>query len=330
MLFDHRFFITSVLFVYSFLIIACSGQGDVAEVFVTSTAIPAKITGEKPEPRFAPAMAYDSTRKVIVLYGGSSSKETFNDTWLYNGAQWELLEAGRPTMNSDPLTTYDEQRQKLILFNWYAEEMWEYDGENWERVNLPIRLPVNVPAITYDPIQKGVIIFGEVGDGKAYETWVYDGGNVELLDRSHYYDWAGQTLSVNRVFFPAIVFDEKNREMILQPPYGWTFVFHNNTWEVKLNEKQSLLPDCVYCIWPKMIYDTNRELIVMFDGEHTWEFVDGNWKQIETPSSPPPRTGHAMAFDEARGVTVLFGGENESEEDLNDLWEYDGTTWVQR
>jgi hypothetical protein len=335
MLFGHRFYRKSVLFVYLILIVACFNQSDETEAAVTatpiaSTSLPAKITGEKPEPRLAPGMAYDSTRKVIVLYGGSKAKEPFNDTWLYNGTQWELLEAGHPTSDSYPSMAYDEHRQKMVLFNWHTEEMWEYDGESWEQVNLSIRLPVNVPVITYDPIQKRVIIFGEIGDGKANETWAYDGENLELLDSSSHYDWAGQTLSVNRVLFPALVIDEKNQEMILQPPYGWTFVFSNNTWEVKLNEKQSLLPDCVYCIWPKMVYDTNRELIVMFDGEHTWELVEGNWIRIETLSSPPPRTGHAMAYDEARGVVVLFGGADKNKEYLNDLWEYDGITWVQR
>lgn len=329
MLFGRKFCRMTLLFVYSLLLVACSNQSDVVDV-VTVIPPPAKITGEKPAPRFAPTMAYDSTRKVIILYGGSTSKGALNDTWRYDGIQWELLEAGHPIPDSDPSMTYDEHRHKMVLFNWHVEEIWEYDGESWEQVNLPVRLPVNVPALTYDPFQKRVIIFGEIGDGKAYETWAYDGGNLELLDRSSHYDWTGQTLSVNRVLFPALVIDEKRREMILQPPYGWTFVFRNSTWEVKLDEKQSLLPDCVYCIWPKMVYDTTRELIVMFDGEHTWEFVDGNWKQIETPSSPIPRTAPAMSYDETRGVTVLFGGIDANKEYLNDLWEYDGTTWVQR
>lgn len=38
------------------------------------------------------------------------------------------------------------------------------------------------------------------------------------------------------------------------------------------------------------------------------------------------RNAHAMAYDSARGVTVLFGGGDA----LHDTWEWDGTTWTQR
>ena len=54
------------------------------------------------------------------------------------------------------------------------------------------------------------------------------------------------------------------------------------------------------------------------------------------PGSPPgARTGHAMAYDSARGVTVLFGGEfydsqSMSYELLGDTWEWDGVIWTVR
>jgi hypothetical protein len=325
----------SAILLCLFLVTACSSQDDITEVVVTVTPIVntlahPKILGEKPEPRHAPAMTYDSTRRVIVLYGGTTPKETLTDTWYYDGTQWELVETGHPTANSDPLMAYDENRQKMVLFNWYAEEIWEYDGEIWKRINLPTRLPVNVPAITYDPIQKRIIIFGEIGDGRAYETWEYDGENMELLDRSHYHDWGAKGFSANRILFPAMVYDNKNQEIILQPPYQWTFVFRNNIWKVKINDTQSSLPDCAYCIWPKLVYDVNRELVVMFDGEHTWEFVGGNWVKMGMLISPTPRSDYAMAYDQARGLVVLFGGITKEGIYLNDTWEYDGTTWVQR
>ena len=49
-----------------------------------------------------------------------------------------------------------------------------------------------------------------------------------------------------------------------------------------------------------------------------------DWQQIV-----PARSGHAIAYDEARGRTVLFGG---SAFELlgNDTWECDGTRWTRR
>lgn len=46
---------------------------------------------------------------------------------------------------------------------------------------------------------------------------------------------------------------------------------------------------------------------------------------------PAPRYGHAMAFDSARGVTVLFGGTlNSSGARSGETWEWDGTNWRRR
>jgi hypothetical protein len=48
-------------------------------------------------------------------------------------------------------------------------------------------------------------------------------------------------------------------------------------------------------------------------------------------AGPSPRYNHAMAYDAARGVTVLFGGYRETSPRYNgETWEWDGTAWTQR
>jgi len=54
-----------------------------------------------------------------------------------------------------------------------------------------------------------------------------------------------------------------------------------------------------------------------------------NWTERFPVNRPPSRRGHAMAYDSARGVTVLFGGE-EGAGYLSDTWEWDGTNWIQK
>ncbi len=96
------------------------------------------------------------------------------------------------------------------------------------------------------------------------------------------------------------------------------------------------------------IYDTKRGVAVLFGGRRsfrsagdleakyvtvlndTWEYDGEKWYEIRPSQSPPPRYLHAMAYDEARGVIVLFGGADADNNALNDTWEYDGITWVQR
>ncbi len=54
------------------------------------------------------------------------------------------------------------------------------------------------------------------------------------------------------------------------------------------------------------------------------------WTQWSV-SGPSPRQSHAMAYDAARGVTVLFGGRSPSNPISDgETWEWDGTNWTQR
>jgi hypothetical protein len=56
---------------------------------------------------------------------------------------------------------------------------------------------------------------------------------------------------------------------------------------------------------------------------------DTIWEQVSTTSYPKARYIHAMAYDSARRVTVLFGGDGTGRERLNDTWEYNGLDWTQ-
>jgi hypothetical protein len=64
----------------------------------------------------------------------------------------------------------------------------------------------------------------------------------------------------------------------------------------------------------------------------TWEYDGTTWLERTPGLSPPPRLGHSVAYDTARGVTVLFGGATSLESDglRGDTWEWDGTEWRER
>lgn len=66
----------------------------------------------------------------------------------------------------------------------------------------------------------------------------------------------------------------------------------------------------------------------------TWEW-DGTamtWTLTNPAVKPPARGEHKLAYDDARGVVVLFGGFTSAFGGLNDTWEYDCATdtWTQR
>ena len=94
-------------------------------------------------------------------------------------------------------------------------------------------------------------------------------------------------------------------------------------------------------------YDTQRSVAVVFGGttswspdtewnsvNDTWEWNGREWKQIEPAHVPPARLGAGAAYDEKRGVTVVFGGSGKNENQqlvfFDDTWEWDGKDWIQR
>jgi hypothetical protein len=86
-------------------------------------------------------------------------------------------------------------------------------------------------------------------------------------------------------------------------------------------------------------YDVKRNRLVMYGGAagylgndqweyitDTWEWDGTQWLNMPSPEHPQGRSDHAMAFDERRGVTVLFGGVTNGTR-LSDTWEWDGVSW---
>lgn len=88
----------------------------------------------------------------------------------------------------------------------------------------------------------------------------------------------------------------------------------------------------------EMVYDSNRNVVVLFGGLASGGSVLGNtlewdgriWSRVVTEDQPTPRYQHAMAYDSNRNVTVLFGGFDSQSRRLNDVWEYDGANWVEK
>lgn len=84
-----------------------------------------------------------------------------------------------------------------------------------------------------------------------------------------------------------------------------------------------------------MAYDADRQVIVVFGGNHpisgalgdTWEYdAAGNWIKITPPSSPLPRAYSAMTFVPGTGI-VLFGGKTGGTAH-SDTWIYRDGIWT--
>lgn len=103
----------------------------------------------------------------------------------------------------------------------------------------------------------------------------------------------------------------------------------------------SSAPGPVYRYGFALAHDSARRMTVLFGGgkstrfgptEHddTWEWDGSQWLQRSPAVKPPARWDHAMAYDAARGVVVLFGGSLLYGGSFTDTWEWDGTNWSNR
>lgn len=91
-----------------------------------------------------------------------------------------------------------------------------------------------------------------------------------------------------------------------------------------------------------MSYDTQRSVAVLFGGtshwtqesgwntiNDTWEWDGNDWIEAQPEHNPSARYGAAAAFDDKRGVTVLFGGTGQDGVFYGDTWEWNGKDWLQ-
>jgi hypothetical protein len=86
-----------------------------------------------------------------------------------------------------------------------------------------------------------------------------------------------------------------------------------------------------------MVYDSRRQRVVLFGGYgdgtilgDTWEFDGSSWQKV-ADGGPSPRAAFGMAFDSARGKTVVFGGARDrGEPTMHDTWEWDGREWQRK
>lgn len=140
------------------------------------------------------ALAYDSARRHLVLFGGSTQDIAHNtvvytDTWEFDGHDW--IDAapivGPVAPNSALAVAYDTQAQRLfVLTGTEPAETWAFDGNDLGWRQLPVAAPpgqVQGAPMVYDEARGGFLLFG-VADpvtGLENQTWIFDGMSWERL-----------------------------------------------------------------------------------------------------------------------------------------------------
>ncbi|MCM3871958.1 MAG: kelch motif-containing protein [Pyrinomonadaceae bacterium] len=136
-----------------------------------------------------------------------------------------------------------------------------------------------------------------------------------------------------------LVYDGQRRRVVLldgyrpphQPELGEVWGWDGKRWE--------LLPGSGPAArsLSGAVFDTRRKQIISYGGVgnrgyedlkgDTWAWDGRSWQQM-TDTSVGTRDHHAMAYDAARGKTVMYGGQTSSRTWATDTWEWDGLKWT--
>lgn len=284
------------------------------------------------------AMAFDAARGVVVMQGGRAGSRITDETWLWDGNDWALAQpTNSPGFQVQHGMTYDPVRQRVLLRTSLSSGMtWSWNGQDWsQEPNLGSPRPSSRVSMAWHPPSNGVLAqlaggnggFGVPGTAftSYMPTWAWDGSQWSLvddhgpggLDRVLVYDAVrGESVTWNEVTW---AFDGR----------GWSAVSPR----IDPGVSGPTSRDCAGA------FHHGTAEIVAFGGlvqgvasDQTWLWNGSTWRLATPAVSPPPRGRCSMVSDPARDRVVMFGGTARSafgNLDLDDTWEWDGSTWTQ-
>lgn len=226
------------------------------------------------------AMAFDSVRSTVVLFGGYGGNDGWHDdTWYWDQSTgWSIINPNgiRPQMRDGHAIAYDVARDVFVLFGGlnyspggggaFLNDTWEYRPatRQWTLVHAggsgapPVR---NFHCLAYAGGGR-VLLQGGNNGNYLQDTWLWNGttwiqhGPGPIRDRH------------------AMAYCTHDDAVYLFGGYGGNDGWHNDTWR--------------------------------------WRDSTG-WVDVSPPGERPGlRDSHTLAYDSARGVLVLFGGLNYS------------------
>ena len=254
-------------------------------------------------------MAYDSNADRTIMFGGGGDHR-YNDTWAYdfNTNTWTNMSA---------LTTYSE-------------------------VGGPLTARID-HSMCYDSDANRVIMFGGNPSGaqRAKDTWAYEFNTNTWTNMSALttYSEVGGTLSPRCLM--RMVYDSFAQQVIMFGGYDGDGV--NETWVYNSNENTwyKMSPETVggtlNGTWAYgMAYDSSADRTIMFGGIHeegdrwtneTWvyDYNENKWYKMNPEivgGTLYSRIAHVMVYENDAYRTILFGGQKDGGDQLNDNWVY--------
>jgi hypothetical protein len=290
-----------------------------------------QVADSGPVGRCEQAMAYDSARGKVVLFGGwDEDYMCRGDTWEWDGTTWTQVADSGPSPRSGHAMVYDSNRGAVVLFggydcdNGHQGDTWEWNGQTWSFVTGSGPDPRSGHAMSYDSQRGRIVLFG--------------GYDADYVFRGDTWEWVGTTWTQLADSGPsaryghAMAYDNVRNVVTLFGGHDENYTYCGDTWEwdgatwIQVADSGPSARDL-----HAVAYDSTRAALVLFGGYFdnwlyhgdTWEWDGTTWTHV-ADVGPTERWGHAMVYDTANGAVVLFGGHDASGEERGDTWEWSG------
>ena len=283
---------------------------------------------------------------MLLLFSGVRGDGTpqscpgyiFDDTWVWDGRSWTQLHPASPPGRSFANLAFDQSTQSTVLFGGGAansdsgrNDTWTWDGATWTQRQPAASPPVLAqPSMAYDTDTASVILFGTT-PSHATSTWLWNARGWTQATPAHTppFRWNG-----------SMAYDSARRQVVLFGGYQGlgegglsdTWTWNGVDWQ---EQHPPTNPHGVAGAASLAAYDPVHKVVVLLAFGQTWTWDGRNWSQQHPPVSPLPRSYANMAYDQAVGKVVLFGGKTlvmsggvGTETVTNETWLWDGTTWT--
>lgn len=243
----------------------------------------------QPNPRQGAGMAYDSARRLTLMYGGWNAGPVL---YGWSGSGWRQLTTNSPPgPQVSPGFAFDPLRGRAVLVDRGGTNTWEWDGAQWTvtGVALPFGGAIAVPLVFHPGL-----------------------GRVIAVTRGGVYAWDGIAWSTVQTPGPATdpleaVFDAARNVVVLR---GWLqSVSWNETWEWNGATWTNFGTQLMH---GPLAFHPGLGVVAVADLGSTatalFRWDGAQWRLLDV-GDLGPRFGGACAFDSQRNRIVGFGAD---------------------
>lgn len=287
--------------------------------------------------RHGAAIAYDAARQQLIMFGGYTTQAEA-DTRVWNGSTWALLDpVTSPPARLAHTLTYDRVRQRVVLFGGadggagMLDDLWEWDGTTWTQRAPTVRPPARAAHGTAFDENRGVLVLfgGRDADGVRFgDTWEWNGSTWQQVTAS---GAPSPRSGFAMAFAGAQGVLVAGSDTAQATSGAGLYTWNGQTW-TSWPLAMSYYPGDAMA--NAAAFDRTRSRVVIASrNSGPWgsavmelsEWTGTEWVRVMPPERPTQRDGGiAMAFDEGRGATVLFGGVGHG-----DTWFADDMGWAE-